>query len=147
MNFVVRQITGIDLALIEPLVAQSEIEGYRYVRHLSNTWASGEERFSGPGEVLFGAFAGELWIGTGGLTLDPFNPGAQNGRVRRMYVHPAYRGHGVGRALLDAVLARAAGHFSVLTLFTENPLAARMYESAGFERVELEKVTHRLRLG
>lgn len=146
MNLEIRRVTNVDLRLIEPLVLQSEIEGYRYVRYLANAWASGEQRFTDPGEVLFGAFADELWIGTGGLTRDPYTPGPENGRVRRMYVHPSYRGYGIGRSLLNAVLAAAAGHFPVLQLFTENPAAAKMYESAGFERVNLERVTHRLLL-
>jgi len=95
---------------------------------------------------LFGAFADEEWVGTGGLTLDPFNPGERNGRVRRMYVRPDFRRLGVGRALLNHVLEAARGRFGVLQLYTENPRAAKMYEAAGFQPVDEPKVTHRLRL-
>ena len=60
------------------------------------------------------------------------------GEVRRMYVRPAHRGHGVSRMLLAAVeeMARANG---VRTLRLETgdlqPEAIGLYQSTGFRRI------------
>jgi putative acetyltransferase len=60
------------------------------------------------------------------------------GEVRRMYVRPAHRGHGVSRMLLAAVeeLARAHG---VRTLRLETgdlqPEAIGLYQSTGYRRI------------
>ncbi|HWM34284.1 MAG TPA: GNAT family N-acetyltransferase [Pseudolysinimonas sp.] len=61
------------------------------------------------------------------------------GELKRMFVYDAARGQGVGRALLDAVEALAAGHgIRTLRLETGEPQAAaiRMYERAGYRRIE-----------
>lgn len=46
----------------------------------------------------------DVLAGVGGLTLDPVVPGAL--RMRRFYVHPAFRRYGVGRKLAMALLER-----------------------------------------
>jgi GNAT superfamily N-acetyltransferase len=61
------------------------------------------------------------------------------GEVKRMYVDPAARGHRIGRLLLHGVeaLARARG-YRVLRLETgtQQPEALRLYDSAGWQRIE-----------
>ncbi|MFI7481373.1 GNAT family N-acetyltransferase [Kocuria sp. M1R5S2] len=59
--------------------------------------------------------------------------------LAELYVVPGRRGHGVGRALLSAVLerARAAGADLVDVATSEDDVAARaLYESVGFTRFE-----------
>jgi carbonic anhydrase len=58
---------------------------------------------------------------------------------KRLYVKPEYRGRGIGRALLDWVIAeaRAAGYHEMLG--DTMPLmdrALEMYERVGFQRIE-----------
>jgi ribosomal protein S18 acetylase RimI-like enzyme len=53
-------------------------------------------------------------------------------------VEPDHRGEGIGRALLEALVAsaREAGYFALsLSVELDNP-ALRLYESLGFERLE-----------
>ncbi|HEU0087660.1 MAG TPA: ribosomal protein S18-alanine N-acetyltransferase [Pseudonocardiaceae bacterium] len=66
-------------------------------------------------------------IGYGGL--------ARTGRdaeVHTLAVDPAHQGRGVGRALLRALLERAAGAAVFLEVRTDNEAAIALYRSEGF---------------
>jgi putative acetyltransferase len=59
--------------------------------------------------------------------------------IKRMYVEPASRGRGLGRRILDDLEARARadGYTTArLETGTEQPEAMRLYESAGYRRIE-----------
>ena len=59
------------------------------------------------------------------------------GEVKRMYVRPAYRGRGLGKAILDHLAAYARSHdLEVLRLETGiyQTEAIQLYEGWGFER-------------
>lgn len=61
------------------------------------------------------------------------------GEIKRMYVRPQYRGKGIGRALLDALLkeARKIGYPTVRLDSTQFMEAAHsLYRSAGFHEIE-----------
>ena len=93
------------------------------------------------------ATEGETPVAVCGLNRDPYlgDPGV--GRVRHLYVLKAYRHLGLGRSLVQAVMDAAQGHFHMLTLRTENPVAARLYVSLGFvEEPAVEHATHWCRL-
>jgi L-amino acid N-acyltransferase YncA len=61
-----------------------------------------------------------------------------------VYVHPAARGQGVGRALLDALIAstEAAGIWTIQSaIFPENTASAALHAAAGFRSIGVrEKV-------
>jgi ribosomal protein S18 acetylase RimI-like enzyme len=71
------------------------------------------------------------------VALHPLEPGI--GEMKRLYVRPAFRGQGIGKALLNTVLAeaRAIGYGRV-RLDTIEPLmqdAVRLYRAYGFRQI------------
>jgi ribosomal protein S18 acetylase RimI-like enzyme len=94
----------------------------------------------GHGTVLIAADAGEL---AGTVMLEPWHAGSEVARgpdeaeVRALAVAPAAQGQGTGRALLRAVIDRAAAAgLASLLLSTQPQMAAAqaLYASAGFAR-------------
>ena len=85
----------------------------------------------GPRGRLLLARIGDEPIGVG--TLKPVNDAI--GEIKRMYVRPAGRGHGVGRALLEQLIAGARTHgYVIVRLETLNFMkeAHTLYRSLGF---------------
>lgn len=85
--------------------------------------------------VLWGSYDGDRLVGTVQLALDMMPNQAHRGEVSKMLVHPGYRRQGRGRALLDALLARAgdAGRWLVtLDTRTGDPSQA-LYAAMGFQ--------------
>jgi len=97
-------------------------------------------------EAAYRAGGGEVWVveneagrlvGTGALWPDPDDPG--RAEIRRMYLRPEARGHGLGRRLLRLALerARAKGRGCVELETTAVMKAARaLYRSEGFEEFD-----------
>lgn len=97
-------------------------------------------------EASYRAGGGEVWVvedeagrlvGTGALWPDPQDP--TRAEIRRMYLRPAARGHGLGRRLLRLALdrARTAGRHRVELETTAVMEAARaLYRSEGFEEFD-----------
>lgn len=129
--FSIREVVALPEDAAE-LAAAAQAEGLRFVARLVREYAAGENTFAAPGEALVEVRSGVRLAAIGGLNVDPYEPGGTVGRLRRLYVHPAFRGRGIGRALVLALEARAAGHFAVLRLFTASERAARFYESLGY---------------
>jgi GNAT superfamily N-acetyltransferase len=141
---------------IQPLIALPEgfqrlrraadAEGFAFVGRLESEWRAGVNRFDGAGECLLGALISDDLVAIGGLNRDPYAGDRQIGRLRRVYVLPAFRGSGVGRALVTALLARATGVFRCVRLRTETPAAAAFYERCGFRPARGGEDTHSLEL-
>jgi len=122
------------------------------------TWIDGPEElltWAGPAfswpldEDQLAAYAGEsmgqrrIWtavesgsdeaVGHASLKLDAVH---RSGRLGRVLIAPGARGHGVGTAMLEKVLASAFGaldlHRVELGVFTHNTSAIRLYERLGF---------------
>jgi GNAT superfamily N-acetyltransferase len=81
--------------------------------------------------------------GPDGLSLIRFRPsvwtGAPEAHLQELYVVPALRGRGIGRALLEATmdLAREAGATGIdLNTGTTDTVARALYESCGFTNRE-----------
>jgi ribosomal protein S18 acetylase RimI-like enzyme len=74
------------------------------------------------------ASVGEEYVGLGGS----FEDGPGSRMVVSMWVAPEMRGRGIGRAILDAVLAEATESTIRLWVADGNSAARRLYERAGF---------------
>jgi GNAT superfamily N-acetyltransferase len=124
------------------LAAEARDEGYDFVATLLEQWASGENRFDGPGEILYGSFDQGLLVAVGGLNRDPFAGLPEVGRVRRVYVRPNWRNRGIGRALVAALVEEGRKGFRCVRLRAGNSDAARLYERMGFSRIASPDATH-----
>jgi ribosomal protein S18 acetylase RimI-like enzyme len=97
-------------------------------------WA---KRITHADSVVLGAFEGEELIGTVALEFSAKPKTWHKAHVLGMYVKPAFRATGAGRALLDALIALASQRPGVqvlnLTVTEGNDAAVNLYRRAGFE--------------
>jgi GNAT superfamily N-acetyltransferase len=128
----------------EALAEDARADGYHMIERLQNEWAEGRNRFSGEAEALLGAFVDEQLVGVGGVHHQPLAGLPEAGRLRRVYVRPAWRRRGIGEALISELLQRARTRFSEVRLRTDNPNAARVYERMGFTPFVTDHSSHRL---
>jgi len=129
----------------QALAEESRLEGYWMLVRLADGWRDGRNRFRRRGEVMLAAWQDEVLAGVGGLNVDPYVQERREGRVRHVYVSAAHRRQGVGRLIVEAIVARARLNFPVLNLRAPEEAFA-FYEALGFKRVEGEEfMTHRKR--
>ena len=99
--------------------------------------ALGGEANDGGGFTL-GAWRGDRLVGAITCERDPRSKVRHIGHVVGTMVMADQQGQGVGRALLDALIARASAddelHQLTLSVTAGNSAAVRLYESAGFTR-------------
>jgi GNAT superfamily N-acetyltransferase len=127
---------------VETLEASAVSEGFNFMTRLLTEWRSGTNRFDKPGECLFGAFEGGRMVGMGGLTIDPYVPAGDVGRLRRLYVAPSVRRRGIGAALVNALLQHASGRFRLVRLTADTQAGADFYLRCGFAQVDDDSATH-----
>lgn len=131
---------------VEPLIHESEGEGYRFLARLRDEYEAGSNRFDRAGERLLGVWSGPALVAVGGVNVDPYAGDPRVGRLRHLYVARAHRGRGVGRLLVRALVDAAGDRFDALTLRTATEDATRFYEALGFAPVSNPHHTHRLAL-
>jgi RimJ/RimL family protein N-acetyltransferase len=106
------------------------------------------ERNSPPDNALFGAFVDGQLIGSTGLHREEGAKDRHKAMIWGVYSAPETRGRGVGRALMEAAIARARATPGVerliLAVATHNAAARSLYISLGFEPWGLER--HALKL-
>ena len=94
----------------------------------------GDDDFTPPGGAFFVADDGERLIGCAG-----WRRHGDDAELKRMYTTKAARGRGLGRRILATIeeSARAAGcRRVILETGDRQPEAVKLYESAGYERIE-----------
>jgi len=143
----IERVTYLEEYNLNLLLDDSISEGYKMVQKLHDEYTDGSNRFNRFGESLFVAIIDEEVIGIGGLNIDPYLDLFDVGRVRHLYVLPRHRSSGVGKKLLGMIIEEAKKYFRTLTLYTENPIADKLYRNIGFSRAEgIQKASHVLNL-
>ncbi len=89
---------------------------------------------------VIGAFSGSRLVGVAGFYVQAGPKHAHKGMLWGMYVRPDYRGTGVGRMLVEAIIDHARRRVELLQLFviSDNLPARRLYESLGFVEYGVE---------
>ncbi|MEL6848349.1 MAG: GNAT family N-acetyltransferase, partial [Bacteroidota bacterium] len=123
------------LNALSPLVAESQQEGFAFVQRLEKEWREGSNRFDQPGEGYYGGWIDQQLIAIGGISQSPYHDDPRQGRIRRVYILPAFRGKGLGKRLIVHLLERHAPFFDDICLYTDQAKAAAFYEHLGFVRV------------
>lgn len=99
------------------------------------------QRLAAPQQRFWGAFEDGALLGIVGLERKPRAKERHKATVVGMYVAPEHSGRGIGRELLQALLAdaRAQGlEQLVLTVTQGNGSAMQLYERAGFRSFGVE---------
>jgi GNAT superfamily N-acetyltransferase len=99
-------------------------------------WAARVADHPDPTELVFGAFVDARRVGVAGLRFARRERTRHKATLFGLFVVPAFRGQGIARALVEAVLTqarRAPGTEIVqLTVTQGNAAARRLYASCGF---------------
>jgi len=129
------------------LVVEADREGHAFMRRLEQDWQSGANRFDRAGEMLLAAFSRDRLVGVGGLNRDPYAKQDEVGRLRHLYVAADVRRRGVGRLLVERIIAEARDSFALLRLRTLSADAAAFYHQLGFVETDEDGATHVMRIG
>ncbi|WP_417309019.1 GNAT family N-acetyltransferase [Devosia sp.] len=138
MNLSVRRLGPADLDAyrairLEALLAAPMAFGSDHGREVALSDADWRHRLEH--DHVFGAFAAGRLVGTSTFFADVAEKMRHRGHLVAVYVRDDARGMGVGRALVDAVIAVARSQVLQLYLSVTvgNDAALRLYEAAGFE--------------
>jgi len=145
MKIEIKQITDLNIGLLEKLAVEAHIEGHKFVQRAIDEWKSGLNNFSKKGEILFGIFISKICEGIGGLNIDPFIENPSIGRIRHVYISQDHRRKGFATLLLRKIIHIASKHFELLRLYTGIPNASSFYESLGFIPSKGFKMLHILK--
>jgi RimJ/RimL family protein N-acetyltransferase len=90
---------------------------------------------------VLGAFSGARLVGVAGFYVQPGPKHAHKGMLWGMYVRPTHRTAGIGRTLVEAIIAHARRHVELLQLFvvSDNLPARRLYAGLGFVEYGIER--------
>lgn len=138
----IRLLDRTDFEEIRRLAATAESEGFRFLHRLVEDLQNRPARLDPPTWFFLCVVDNNAIIGVGGITPDPYSGDPAVGRVRHLYIHPSWRRSGLGRRLLHELETRASGCYSLLRLRTDNPAAARFYETLGYSPVHEDTATH-----
>jgi ribosomal protein S18 acetylase RimI-like enzyme len=116
--------------------------GMAVEEHAATSVETIAERFREPRNFTLGAFEGGELIGMMTFVRDRSVKSGHKGNIYGVYVAPAHRGRGVGRALLDTLLEKAKKDSTLeqilLAVATVQTAARQLYRSRGFQSFGIE---------
>jgi GNAT superfamily N-acetyltransferase len=127
---------------LEALSSNPEAFGSSYEEEVSLPLETIRSRIptSGP-NAIFGAFAGDQIVGMAGFAVYDRVKASHKGVMWGVYVQPDWRGHGLGRKLVQRVIEQASRHVIVLeaAIGLNNDSARRTYHALGFKPYGIER--------
>lgn len=133
----IKLLTPADAALyrairLEALSAHPEAFSSTFAREREKPLAWFEERLTS--SDVFGAFIDDEIVGVAGFRRQDGPQTMHKGDLWGMYVRQSAGRAGLGRRLVDTIIAHAAGHVEKLQLSvaSQNEAALRLYTAAGF---------------
>jgi N-acetylglutamate synthase-like GNAT family acetyltransferase len=144
-NYKIVEINESNISSLQPLADEALADGDKFIQKTIDEWRNNTNTFSKEGEKFWAITIENEYIACGGLNQDPYIEEKSMGRVRHVYVLKKYRRQGYSKILLTLIIEQAKKHFTSLRLSTHNPIAASLYESLGFKKVDEHKATHIIR--
>ena len=121
---------------LEALASAPEAFGASYEEEASLPLETIQTRLSSSGpNAVFGAFAGGNLVGVAGFAVHERVKASHKGVMWGVFVRPEWRGHSIGRALVQRVTDHASRHVIMLeaTVGLTNEGARRTYHGLGFK--------------
>ncbi len=120
---------------LEALASAPEAFGASHEEEVSLPIETIRMRLSSSPNAVFGAFADDTLIGMAGFAVHERVKARHKGVMWGVYVKPAWRGHRVGNALVERVIAHASRHVIMLeaAVGLTNDGARRTYHGLGFK--------------
>ncbi|MDA9412718.1 GNAT family acetyltransferase [Bradyrhizobium sp. CCBAU 45384] len=113
------------------LEADAIADGHRHMTRLATELTEIPAVF----HAIYACYLDGRLAGIGTMTDEPALAGQPTWRMRRFYVHRAFRRRNVAKAIATALLQNASGSVSTVTVHAGNQTAARFWEAIGFRRV------------
>ena len=121
---------------LEALRTNPEAFGSSYEETVARPLSATAERLRDPDAFTLGAFEGDALIGAVTLVRDQGLKMRHRANIYAMYVTPAARGRGVGRALMEEAIRRARQVPGLeqlhLAVVSSNTAARALYDTLGF---------------
>ncbi len=137
---------------VQRIAQEASDDGHNMVQRLVDAWLDESNRFNLAGEALYLAIhtPTHTIVGVGGLNIDPYErDAAAVGRVRHVFISPAYRRLGIGNKLMHKIIETSIASFGTLQLRTHDSQADAFYQALGFESTHDPNrpwCTHRMNL-
>lgn len=127
---------------LEALRANPEAFGSSYEEEAPQSLETFRTRIpiSGP-NAIFGAFAEGRLVGMAGFAVYDRKKAPHKGLMWSVYVQAEWRGHGLGKQLVQRVIERASQHVIILeaAVGLANDSARRTYHALGFKPYGIER--------
>jgi N-acetylglutamate synthase-like GNAT family acetyltransferase len=141
----IRNLRKTDIPALRSLASSAAEEGFKFLDRFVREIEAGGLLLNSPVEFFLCIEDGSEIVAIGGLTPDPYTADPLIGRIRHVYVRPGYRGRGIGKHLVREIEELGTNHYREFSLRTDTLSAAKFYEALGYQPVEGESTTHRLR--